>query len=599
MLRRRLRASALKQGLSSFLVALAVSSLSCSHAKKEDPVNTLHLASPAKIKGLDPIQADDLYSGDEVSKAYESLLEYHYLKRPYALVPSLAEAMPEVSKDGKTYTFKIKKGVLFQDDPCFKDTGGKGRELTADDFIYSWKRLADPKNSSPGFWIFDGQVVGINDWQAAAQKAGKADYTRPVEGLKAVDRYTLQVTLTQRSAQFLYYLAMPFSYVVAHEAVDYYGAQFPNHPVGTGPYRLTDSVPSTKYVWDRNPTYHTEFYPMEGEAGDKEAGFLGDAGKTLPLNDRIVLTVYEESQPQWLSFMAGKLDVSGIPKDNYSQAISPSKELTPELAQKGIKLAKSPGFDVTFEAINMLDPVVGGMSPRARMLRQAISLAMDHDPSIDLFYNGRAISAEGPIPPGVSGYDPAYKNPYRHSNIARAKDLLAKAGYPDGKGLPPIVYLSGSDSTSRQMSELFTKMLDQVGVKLDVHTSSWPEFSAAIKQGKGQMWGMAWQADYPDAQNFLQLFYSKNARPGPNDAAYSNPEFDKLYEKSLTMSESPERVAVYRQMAAIVVEDAPWVFGVNRLLFDLTQPSVKNFKKNVFDHAWFKYLRVVKNQEVK
>jgi ABC-type transport system substrate-binding protein len=584
---RRTRAPALLVLISFLFVVLA-----CTHAKKEDPANTLHIASPAKIKGLDPVQADDLYSGDEVSRGYEGLLQYHYLKRPFELIPELAEAMPEVSKDGKVYTVKIKKGVLFQDDPCFKDSNGKGRELTAEDFIYSWKRLADPQNNSPGFWIFDGQVVGINDWHDAAQKSGKADYSKSIDGLKALDRYTLQITLTQHSAQFLYFLAMPFAYVVPHEAVDFYGAQFANHPVGTGPYRLTESVPSTKYVWDKNPTYHPDFYPSSGETGDKESGLLVDAGKPLPLNDRIVMTVYEESQPQWLSFMAGKLDVSGIPKDNYSQAITASKELSPELAQKGIKLYKASGFDTTFEAINMLDPAVGGLTPRARMLRQAISLAMDHDPSIDLFYNGRAISAEGPIPPGVAGYDPNYKNPYRHANLARAKDLLAKAGYPDGKGLQPLVYLAGSSSTERQMSEMFTKMLAQIGIKLDVHTSSWPEFQSAIKQGKGQMWGMAWQADYPDAQNFLQLFYSKNARPGPNDAAYSNPEFDHLYEKALTLPDGAERSALYQQMSKLVVEDAPWVFGVDRVLFYLTQSNVRNFKLNIFDHGWFKYLGV-------
>ncbi|MDR3606690.1 MAG: ABC transporter substrate-binding protein [Oligoflexia bacterium] len=582
---RRLRASALLP-LSLFILS------ACTHAKKAEPANTLHIASPAKIKGLDPVQADDLYAGDEVSRPYEGLLQYHYLKRPYVLVPALAEALPIVSKDGKTYTFKIQKGILFQDDPCFKETGGKGRELTADDFVYSWKRLADPKNNSPGFWIFDGKVVGISDWHNAAQKAGTADYSKPIDGLKAIDRYTLQITLTQPSSQFLYFLAMPFTYVVPHEAAEFYGVEFANHPVGTGPYRLTESTPGSKYVWDRNPTFRMERYPSEGETGDQAAGYLADAGKTLPLNDRVVMTVYEESQPQWLSFMAGKLDLSGIPKDNYSQAVSASKEINPELARKGIRLVKSPGLDVTYEAFNMLDPVVGGMSPRAKMLRQAISLAMDHDPAIELFYNGRAISAEGPIPPGISGYDPAFKNPYRHENIARAKDLLAKAGYPDGKGLSPLVYLSTSSSTDRQLSELFSKMLANIGVTLDVRTSSWPEFTASIKQGKGQLWGMAWQADYPDAENFLQLLYSKNARPGPNDAAYSNPEFDRLYEKALTLPDGPQRTAIYQQMVKIAAEDAPWVFGVDRLIFDVVHPWTKNVKLNIFDHGWCKYVKI-------
>jgi oligopeptide transport system substrate-binding protein len=564
----------------------------CSHPKKEDPASTLRMPVIEKIKSLDPIQADDLYVSDAVSFPYEGLLQYHFLKRPFVVVPNLAESMPEVSKDGRTYTIRIKKGVLFQDDPCFKETDGKGRELTAEDFIYSWKRVADPKLSSPGFYIFDGKVVGINEWRSAASKAGVADYAKAVEGLKALDRYTLQVTLTQRSIQFPYFLTMPFTFVVPHEAVEYYGATFLNHPVGTGPYRLTESTVGSRYVWDKSPTYRLEHYPTEGEPGDREAGFLSDAGKPLPLNDRVVLTTYEEWQPMWLNFMAGKLDISIIPKDNYSQAITSSKELAPELAKRGIELSKVPGYDVTYEVFNMTDPVVGGLSPRARMLRQAVSLAMDHDPAIELFYNGRAVSAEGPIPPGLPGYDPTLHNPYRHANITRAKDLLAKAGYPDGKGLPPLVYLTPATTTDRQLSDLFTRMLSVIGVKLEVRTFSWPEYTASIKAGKGQLWGMAWTADYPDADNFLQLFYSKNARPGSNDASYASPEFDRLYEKALMLPDGAERTALYQQMAKVVIEDAPWVFGVHRLIFDVIQPWARNYRYSAFDHGRFRYVRV-------
>jgi ABC-type transport system substrate-binding protein len=272
-------------------VALIVSALfvtSGCTSKKQEPANTIHFPVPAKVKGLDPIFADDLYGGDEAGKAYEGLLQYNYLKRPYQLEGALAESMPEISADGKTYTFKLKKGVLFQDDPCFKDTQGKGRELTVDDVIYSWKRVADPKLSSPGWWIFDGKIVGFNQWQADASKAGTTDYAKPVEGLKKIDNYTLQVTLTQKNYQFLYGVAMTFAYVVPHEAVETYGATFINHAVGTGPFRLVSFNGSSKVVWDRNPTYRKEVYPSEGEPGDKEAGLLEDAGQPLPRADRFV-----------------------------------------------------------------------------------------------------------------------------------------------------------------------------------------------------------------------------------------------------------------------------------------------------------------------
>lgn len=559
--------------------------------KTPEPANTVHVASVAKIKGLDPALADDLYAGDEVGRVYEGLLQYHYLKRPYVLIPNLAESMPEVSKDGKVLKFKIKKGVLFQDDPAFKETGGKGRELTADDFIYSWKRLADPKTVSTGWWIFDGKIVGLNEWRDAASKNGSADYAAPVEGLKALDRYTLQVTLTAPSAQFLYMVAMPFSYVMPKEAVDAYGKEIINHAVGTGPFRLTEYSPGSKLVWDRNPTFRKELYPTEGAPGDKEAGLLEDAGQPLPRADRIVVQVFEESQPQWLSFMAGKLDLSGIPKDNYNQAVTPSKDLDPALAKKGIQMSKSPELDVTHISFNMLDPVVG----KNKYLRQALSLAYDIDPVIDLFYNGRALAAQGPIPPGIEGYDPSFRNPYRQFNLAKAKELMAKAGYPDGKGLAPLEYLTLSDSTSRQFLEYDSRAFAAIGVKLAVRSMSWPELTASIRNRKGQLFNQAWSADYPDAENFLQLFYSKNVSPGPNDSNYTNPEFDKLYEKALTMQNSPARTELYKKMVAMVVEDCPWIFGVHRVMFSLWQPWTKNYKRTVFSHGSGKYLRIDTN----
>jgi oligopeptide transport system substrate-binding protein len=560
---------------------------SCSRTKAE-PANTVHLTSVAKIKGLDPIFSDDLYSGIEVAHAYEGLLQYHYLKRPYMLIPNLAEAMPTISKDGKTYTFKIKKGVVFQDDACFKATNGKGRELTADDFIYSWKRLADPKLNSSGWWVFDGKIVGLNEWHDAAAKSGAADYSKPIEGLKAVDPYTLQITLKNHSAQFLYFLAMQFTAVVPHEAVEMYGPEFLNHAVGTGPYHLTEYNPSSRLIWDRNPTYRKEFYPTEGEPGDKEAGLLEDAGKPLPLNDRVVTEIFEESQPMWLKFMAGKVDAIAIPKDNFSQAVNSAGDLTPEFKAKNFQLTKAPTLDVTHISFNMIDPIVG----KNKYLRQAMSLAYDSIKYIDLFYNGRAISAQGPIPPGIAGYDPDFKNPYRQYNVTKAKELLAKAGYPGGKGLPPLEYLTLSDTTSRQDAEYSQSMFKQLGIELKVTTSSWPEFVASVKNRKGQLYGQAWAADYPDAENFLQLFYSKNMSPGPNDANYSNPEFDKLYEKSLTLDDSPQRTELYKQMVKILVDDCPWIFGAHRLTYGLSQPWLRNLKYHDVDLARFKYLRV-------
>jgi ABC-type transport system substrate-binding protein len=566
----------------------SLTALGCSKKDRSEDGVILRIASSAKIKGLDPAQANDLYASREVGKVYETLLEYHYLKRPYTLIPSLAAEMPSVSKDGRVFTFKIRPGVLFQDDPCFEATQGKGRELVAEDFVYSWKRLADPKVESTGFWILDDKVVGLNEWREA-KRSGKADYETPVEGLKALDRYTLQLTLKSRSWQILYNLAMPFAAVVPREAVEKYGPDFMNKAVGTGPFRLQEFNPSSKLTWVKNPTYRQVLYPSEGEEGDAAAGLLGDAGKALPLVDKIVVEIIQESQPLWLNFLAGRLDLSGIPKDNFNTAIQGS-ELAPELKQKGIQLYKITNLDVTHTSFNMTDKLVG----KNKLLRQAISLATDMDEYIKLFYNGRAVRAHGPIPPGLSGYNPNFKNPYARHDVEKAKELLAKAGFPGGKGLPKLTYLTLSDSTSRQSTEFFQKQLDLIGVKLEVQNFSWPEFNAKIKNKQGQIYSFAWGADYPDGENFLQLFICRNVSPGSNDSNYCNPSFDELYYESLKLPDSPERTKLYEQMTEILAEDAPWIFGAHRITYGLSHPWVRNYKPHEFDGMVHKYLRVEK-----
>ncbi len=570
------------------LVCFTLVIASCTRHQSKEPPNTLHLVVEAKLKGLDPILAEDRYSGTQSAQAYETLLQFHYLKRPYVVSPLLVEKLPDVSADGKVYTFTLRKGVLFQDDPCFKSTGGKGRELVAEDFVYSWKRLADPKLTSSGWWILDGRVVGLNAWRERAAKNGEKHYSEQVDGLRALDRYTLQVKLTQRSAQFLYLITMPFAAVVPHEAVDFYGKEFLNHAVGTGPFRLAEYHPSSKVVWVKNPTYRKAVYPEEGAPGDREAGLLADAGRAIPFADQVDVQVFVEQQPMWLSFLAGQLDISGIPKDNFSSSIGPGQELAPDLLAQGIRLIKEPVADVTHLSFNLEDPLLG----KNKLLRQAMSLAFDQNTFNEIFYNGRAMAAQGPIPPGTDGYDIDFKNPYRQFNINKARELLAKAGYPGGRGLPPLEYATLAGSSGRQQSEFTTKMFAAIGIKLNTNTYSWPQFLETVKNKKAQIWEFAWGGDYPDGENFLQLFYSKNASPGQNDSNYRNPEFDRLYELSLTLPEGKQRTETYQKMVRILVEDCPWIFGSHRLSYILAQKWLKNYKPNDFSHSNYKYYRV-------
>ncbi len=571
-----------------FLIIFLMAAAGCNFRSSNEPANTLHLVVGAKLKGLDPALADDLYSGTQASQAYENLLEFHYLKRPYVLTPSLAEKLPEVTPDGKTYTFTLKKGVLFQDDPCFKETGGKGRELIAEDVVYSLKRLADPKLASSGWWILDNRIAGLNAWRDQASKDAITTYTSEVEGLRAIDRYTVQIKLNARSSQFPYLLSMPFAAVVPREAVDFYGKDFINHAVGTGPFRLAEFHSGSKIVWVRNPTFRKESYPSEGAQGDREAGLLSDGGKLLPLADQVVVQVFVEQQPMWLSFLSGKVDISGIPKDNFSTVINAGHELTPDLVAKGIRLIKTPGFDVTHLSFNMADPILG----KNKYLRQALSLAYDQNTFNEIFYNGAALAAQGPIPPGIDGYDPLLKNPYRQFNLSKAKELMAKAKYPGGNGLPTLDYATLAGTLGRQTSEFTTKMFASLGVNLNVGTYSWPQFLEVVKNKKAQLWSEAWAGDYPDGENFLQLFYSKNASPGQNDSNYINAEYDRLYEFSLTLPEGKERTETYQKMVKILTEDCPWIFGSHRLSYVLVQKWLKNYKPNDFSHSNYKYYRV-------
>ena len=483
--------------------------LTISCTKKIDQnVKVLNLAVSAEIKGLDPIFADDAYSGGEVARIYEGLLEYHYLKRPYTLIPNLAESMPEVSKDGSTYTFKIKQGVFFHNDDCFP--GGKGRELKAQDFVYSIKRLADPKLQSSGWWLLQDKIAGLDEWRNKFSKAPEVNYLEEVEGIKALDQYTVQFKLKKSFPQFLYSLAMPFTFVVAEEAVKKYGKEFINHPVGTGPFILPVFTQSNKITYLKNPTFRKKFYPSEASEEFATPEFLTDAGKELPLVDKIEVNIIKESQPKWLNFQKGKIDYIAIPKDNFGQVITPNKQLSDDMAKNGIVLKVNTALDIAYTAFNHDNPIFKNVD-----LRRAMSLATNPAESNRIFYNGTATVAQFIIPPGIAGYLKDFKNPYTGQNIEEAKKLLAKAGFPGGKGLPAMTYDTTATTDARQGGELFQREMAKIGITIEVVANPWPQLQEKINKRKVMLYGLAWSADYPDAENFLQLLYGPNKFPGP------------------------------------------------------------------------------------
>lgn len=564
------------------LVAITISlvfNLGCTK-KKEAPRNYVSHSFNSTIKGLDPVQASDVYMHEVVAQINEGLYQYHYLKRPFELEPLLAEGMPEVSKDGLTYTFKIKKGVRFADDAAFPE--GKGREVTAEDFIYSWKRVADPANHGEGFWIFDGKIKGLNEWRNTKPKV---DYSASIEGLQAPDKHTLVVKLTKPYYQFMYVLAMSYTMVVPREAVEKYGAEYLNHPVGTGPFMLKEWVRNSKVVLVRNPNFRGETYPTEGAPGDKEAGLLADAGKPIPFVDEVIYNELPEDQPRWLTFLKGNADFNTPPKDNFEQMVQ-GDNLKEEWVKKGLKLLKGPELDVVYDVLNTEDPILG----KSKYLRQAMSLAVDRKAMIEKLYNGRALVAEGPIPPNIEGYDPAFKSPYSEYNVEKAKELLKKAGLGD-KPIE-INYETTNSATARQFAEFVQQQMGAIGIKLNIKINTWPEMMEKNKKKKAQMFGMAWQGDYPDAENFLQLFYGPNEAPGPNSSNFKNKEFDELYKKAAVLPAGAERTKIYQRMRDIVVEEVPWIFKAHRLMYMVHHGWLHNLKYDKLIATRMKYLRV-------
>ncbi len=549
------------------------------------------------IRGLDPAAVSDVPSILAIARVYEGLLQYSYLERPYRVEPLLADGLPEVSGDGLTYRFKVREGVYFQDDVCFTDSGGKGRELVAEDFVYSIKRIADIKNRSPGFWVFDDRILGLDAWRSkTADLECPTDYDHGVAGLRALDHNSLEIRLKRPYPQLLWALCMHYGFVVAREAVEYYGGQFRNHPVGTGPYVLEDWQRNYRIEFARNPkwieTGRQEVFPALGGPGDDEQGLLADAGKAIPFIDRSVEFIVSDPSTRWLMFLTGRLGTSGITKDNWDAVMTDGKMLRESLASRGITLSSASTMTILYLGFNMDDPLVGSN----RELRQAMAYAFDTGKWLTQ-YNSRIVQPNGPIPPGVSGYA-ARPLPYPF-DLQRARRLMKVAGYPEGidpeTGRRLSVEVDIGDAQSpevREGVELFASFMDKIGIRIVPNYVARPKFFDRLERRQAQCFRLSWLADYPDAQNFLQLFYGPNASPGPNRTNFANTEFDLLYEQMRDIPDSPDRSALCQRMVDIILEECPWIFLGIPLDHELQQPWVKNRKYHDFPYGMEKYWRV-------
>jgi ABC-type transport system substrate-binding protein len=576
--------------IAAIATAFALPGCGSSPSGEEPNEMILHVVMVSKITGFDVGDIGDEPTARVAGQIFECFYQYHYLKRPYELIPQLAEGMPEVSKDGLTYTIKIKKGVYFQDDKCFP--GGKGRELKAGDFIFAWKRIANIKCISKNWWIFDGKIVGLDEFREytkSCRKIEEVDYARKVEGLQSPDDYTLVIKLKKPWPQIIYLLAHLPTAPIAKEAVDYYGRDIISHPVGTGPYKMDVWHRGSYIKMSRNPSFRGEFYPSEGELGDLEQGLLADAGKKMPFADKVVWMLIEEEQPLWLQFLRGKIDASAISKDNYGQAISASRELTAEMKKLNIHLKTFREPATYWIGFNMEDGVLGKNKP----LREAISYAIDREKYIELFWNGRDEVAYGFIPPMMKDYNPKISKIGKGYDPQKARELVKEAEKIYGGKLPTLkLAMGGSDTLQRQFGQFLQRNFKDVGLDLEVEYMDWPTFIGKVHTKSTQMFSLGWIADYPDVETFLQLFYTKNISPGANNFNYSNPQFDRLYEQIAVMPDSPERTELYRKMELIILEDCPVVFINHPVGYVLHHDWLYNYKPHAFQYGLAKYYRV-------
>ena len=560
----------------------------------------LHIGERTLPKSLDPAGIEDQASGVVASPVYEGLLGYHPYARPYQLMPALAAEMPEVSEDELTYTFRMRSGVTFHDDDCFPD--GQGREVTAEDVIWAFKRFAHPTTHAKGWWLFDGWVAGLNEWRdqlkediAAEHAAGRTPdplfgIDRPVPGFELLDDTTLRITLTKPYPQFLWVLAMGYTSIYPKEAVAHYGAEFRNHPVGTGPFILTEFNPVYRAVYVANPDYREVRVPdpqhepddrWPGWEEDVAAGYLDRAGERLPFLDGIEIRFILEDQPRWLYFKNGYLDFLNPPKDNVSEAI-PMGRVSDQLEARGVTVDKWTELGTVYTCLNTEDPLLSNPD-----VRRAIALAYDHAWTVDNLYGGQAIVATSPIPPGVAGYDADYHPFHRKdgkAQIDKAKEHLVKAGYPGGvdpstgKRLRIRFENSGAGVTQRQFAQRFTDEMRKIGIDVEVVVNTFPQMIEKMRKKQFQVAGLAWGFDYPDAQNILQLLYGPNKAPGIGSANYDDPEFNALYEQASTLQDSPERTALYEAMARKIGDDVPWITRAHRIRPNLQHQWLKGYK---------------------
>jgi oligopeptide transport system substrate-binding protein len=577
-------------------VSVCVYALACmianAQAQGQATAKTLRLAMSAAESTFDPAAIDDVPSNDIARLIFDPPLEFDYHARPIKLKPATLAKLPDISADGKTYLLTVKPGIYFSDDPAF---GGKRRELTAADYVYSIKRLADPKIASPNYYLIENKIVGMKAVRDAAQKTNKFDYDREVPGLKALDRYRLQIVFDKPHYEFVYDLSTVSFAAVAREVIEKYADErnrVRENPVGTNAFMLAKDEwkRSSKIVLVRNPNYREEYLPLADGGVSKQRA---------PAIDRIEMSVIEEDLPRVLGFQSGEIDAMGIPRPMLDKMLDGSK-LKNEFAAKGIRHTRTLDPALNFNYFNMKDPIVGGTSLEKNALRRAIVMGYDHKREIEIVYKGQAELAQQLVPPTQIGHSKALKlRPPHDPALARA--LLDRFGYKDCDGdgyreLPgckPLVFTRSSppDSRSRDQDEIWKRSMDAIGIRVEFFKQKWPDLIEMSRTGKLQSWGWGWISSGPAGDGYLSLLVSRNIN-AINDMQFADQEYDRLYDLAQTKPPGAERDRIYVALSRIAAANTVVDFGFHTYTNEVSQPWLTNYVRHPFWRTPWKYVDI-------
>ena len=575
-------------------LVIAALALSAAAQAQPDPNKVIRAVFPTGETGFDPQAAGDIYSNAVNRVIFDTPYTYDYLARPYKLIPNTAVALPEISDGGKLWTIRIKPGIYFADDPVFK---GQKRELTAYDYVYSWKRVMDPRMRSNSMQMFDGRFEGMDDLVNATKEGGKFDYDKAIAGLQAIDRYTIRLKLNFPDTELMSNLTTSSAAAVAREVVEAYAdgsGWVMANPVGTGPYRLKEWRRGQRIVLEASPTFRDERFPDSSDPADK-ALVAKYKGKRIPFAGRIEISIIEESNPRLLAFEGGEIDYAAAPIDLIWNVMDPPAKLKPRLAERGITLSRGVQPAISYTYFNMEDPIVGGYTPDKVALRRAFSLGYNVDEEVRVIRQGQAFAATQVIPPTVTGHDPKLQNRKAYDPVA-ARALLDRFGYkdrdgdgfretPDGK--PLVLKLASAPSAiDRQYDELRKRSADAIGLKVEFVKQKWPDLLKAARLGQLQMFTLGNISTTPEGFGFLGLLYGQNSGFS-NLARFRLPEFDKLYEQARAMPDGPAREKVMQKMNELVTVYAPWNITVFRYENILVHPWITSYKYSGYtQHPW-------------